>query len=208
MPMDEHVSVNAAPVAPPTAPFAPPSVSLWELAVTFFYLGLTSFGGLWGAINRLESVLVTSKGWLTLSDHRTLMVAATLIPAPKFLAFGGLIGFRIRGSLGGAIALTALIAPPSLFVLAGVILLTPESLGTSLDYVRRAVGIGVVGLLIGNAYRQLENPLITGRDRLLGILLTLSVVVATILGVPLLLASVIGFALGAFLIRATPGVAQ
>lgn len=204
MSIDEKPGDNSLSEHLSEPPIPHPHIGLGELAVTFFYIGMTSFGGMWGAIKKLESVLVSSKGWLTMAEQRNLMVAATLIPAPKFLAFGGLVGFRLRGWLGGAIALTALIAPPSLFVLAGVILLTPESLGESLDYVRRAVGIGVVGLLIGNAYHQLENPLVTGRNRVLGICLALGVVVAAVAGVPLLLASIIGFVLGGYFMRAAP----
>jgi len=187
---------------PPLTSSNPRRVGLWALATTFFRLGTTSFGGMWGATRKLQDTLVHSKRWLTLEDQQALMVAATLIPAPKFLSFGGLVGFRLGGWSGGVVALVSLIGPGFIFVLLGVILLTPELLGEPLIPVRRAVSIGVIGLLFGNAYHQLRNARVTGRNRVIGTCLAVSVVIATIFGVPLLLASLTGFAVGAYLIRA------
>jgi chromate transporter len=176
-------------------------VSLFELAIVFFRIGATTFGGLWAATKKLEDDLVRRRGWLTLEDQQTLMVAATLIPAPKFLAFGGLVGFRMRGWLGSIISLCALIAPGALSVLVGVIVLSPEVLGPPLVPVQRAVGIAIVGLLFGNAYHQLRGSKVKGPRKLVGIALAMSVATAAILGVPLLLASVVGFAIGAVVLR-------
>jgi hypothetical protein len=86
-------------------------------------------------------------------------------------------------------------------VLLGVMLLNPDTLGAPLVPVRRAVGIAIVGLLLGNAYHQLRDARVTGRRKASGITLAASVAAATIAGIPLLAASLAGFALGALLIR-------
>jgi chromate transporter len=176
-------------------------VGFLKIAVTFFRIGATTFGGMWAATQKLEKELVRRKGWLTLEDQQTLMVASTLIPAPKFIAFGGLVGFRLRGWLGSVVSVSSLIAPGAIFVLTGAVLLNPDVLGAPLVPVRRAVGIAVVGLLFGNAYHQLKSAKVKGRKRVIGILLALSVAAAAIAGVPLLVAAVAGFAFGALLIR-------
>jgi chromate transporter len=183
-------------------------VSLLSLTTTFFRIGATTFGGMWAATQKLEDDLVHRKGWLALEDQQALMVAATLIPAPKFLAFGGLVGFRLRGWIGSIFALSALIAPAAIFVLLGVILLNPDVLGPPLVPVQRAVGIAVVGLLFGNAYHQLRSSKVKGTKKIIGIVLAVSVAAAAISGVPLLVASLAGFAVGAFLIRKDKGEAK
>src|SRR5680860_131396 len=106
------------PAKSPTAAELEPAnnghVSLVELGVTLFRIGATSFGGLWAGTRKLEKELVQKKGWLTVEEQRALMVAATLIPAPKFLSFGGMVGFRLRKWPGSIVALFAILAPPAL----------------------------------------------------------------------------------------------
>jgi chromate transporter len=176
-------------------------VSLLSLISTFFRLGLTVFGGMWAATQKLENELVRRKGWLTKEELQALLVAATIVPAPRFLSLGGLIGFRLRGWAGGFISIFSLIAPAALLVLVGVIVLTPELLGEPMVPLQRAVGIAVVGLLFGNAYHQLKGAKVKGRQRVIGLLLGLAVFASAALGVPLIVSAIVGFTAGAFLIR-------
>lgn len=194
-------SAAEAEVSETAATAAAGRISLPRLSAMFLRLGATTFGGMWAATQKLENELVHRKGWLTLEDQRTLMVAATLIPAPKFLAFGGMVGFRLRGWLGSIVALFSLVAPAAVFVLLGAMFLNPDVLGAPMVPVRRAVGIAVIGLLFGNAYHQLTSAKLKGRKKAVGVLLAATVAAAAIAGIPLIVAAVAGFALGAALIR-------
>lgn len=176
-------------------------VELSELALVFLNIGATSFGGLWGATQRLESELVQRRAWLTIEEQQALMVAATLVPAPKFLAFGGMVGFRLRGWNGCIVSLVSLVAPPSIIVVFAVIVLNPDVLGEPMIPLRRAASVAIVGLLLGNAYHQLTSSPLKGMKRLFGLGLAASVALATIAGVPLLLAALVGFGVGALLLR-------
>jgi chromate transporter len=153
-------------------------------------------------MKQLEEQLVDRKGWLDAAHLQSLMVAATLIPAPKFLAFGGLTGFHLRGWRGSLVAIVALVLPGALFVLLGAILLNPAVLGAPLVPIQRAVSIAVVGLLLGNAWHQIKAAKISGRKKMTGIALTVAVAGASMAGVPLLLAALAGFVIGALLLRA------
>ena len=185
-------------------PLDPVPPTLRNIATTFFYIGMTSFGGMWGAMQTLEDELVTRKRWLTLEEQQSLMVAAVMIPAPKFLAFGSMIGYRLGGFRGSLVSTTALIAPAALLVLGAVMLLSRDTIGPALEPLQRAVGISVVGLLFGNTYQQLKNAKVSGAQRSIGIALAMAVFGAAVLGVPLLLAAGVGFGVGALLIRKVP----
>ncbi|MDB5746678.1 MAG: hypothetical protein JWP72_1526 [Massilia sp.] len=177
-------------------------IGLSDLATVFLRIGATAFGGMWAATRKLEAELVHGKAWLTMDEQQALMVAATVIPAPKFLAFAGLVGFRLRAWPGSLVALLALVTPAALFVLLGAMLLSPDTLGEPLVQVRRAVGIAVVGLLFGNTWHQLRNARLKGRQRAAGVALACAVAAAAMAGVPLLLAAIAGFAIGAMVLRA------
>ena len=177
------------------------TVSFLTLGAVLLRIGATTFGGMWAATQKLEAELVKRRGWLTADEQRSLMIASTLIPAPKFLAFGGLVGFRLRGWAGSLVALVALLVPGALVVLLGAMLLSPEVIGPSIVPVQRAVGIAIIGLLLGNAFRQVSGPRIERRRKAVGIALGASVAVAALAGVSLLVAAVLGLVLGALLLR-------
>ena len=130
-----------------------------------------------------------------------MLLTANLIPAPKFLGLGGLVGYRLRGWPGSVVAVAALIAPSAVLVLAAVVLVTPELLAGPLEPVRRTVGIAVVGLLFGNAFQQVRSVKIDGRRRAVGAGLGLIVAAVTVAGVPLLVAALAGLVAGAAIIR-------
>lgn len=185
--------------SPPSAP-----VSLVAIAATFLRIGATTFGGMWASIHKLEDELVRRRGWLSEADVQFSALAATMLPAPKFLSLGGLVGFRLRGWPGGAVAVLCLLAPSASIVLLGVALLDPALLSGPLAPMQRTVGIAVVGLLFGNAYQQMAKGKVTGVRRGIGIGLGLAVALATISGVPLLLSALLGFAAGMLLIKRNP----
>jgi chromate transporter len=176
-------------------------VSLINIAITFFRLGATTFGGMWAATQNLDDELVRRKGWLSSEELQSMLVTATLVPAPKFIGLGGLIGYRLRGVIGSAVSVFALIAPGALLVLLGVILVSPTLLAGPLAPLHRLVGLAVVGLLLGNAYHQLRSAKVEGRKRTIGVCLGILVAVITIAGVPLLVSAALGFIIGALLIR-------
>lgn len=62
----------------------PKASTLLELFVTFFHLGCVTVGGMWGSATTLDATLVKKKAWLTKEELNTLMVAATVIPSPRF----------------------------------------------------------------------------------------------------------------------------
>lgn len=168
-------------------------ISLLSLAASFFYLGATIFGGMYAGITRLEREIVQRREWLTTQDISVAMIVATFVPAPRFLALGAVIGFRLRRWLGAIIASIALVAPASLLILAAVIALPPELLSGQLAPLKRAVAVAVVGIILGSAVRLLKLAqgsggfIAVGGLRLpAGHLLALALVTALVLGAPII----------------------
>jgi chromate transporter len=171
-------------------------VSLLSIAAAFLRLGATTFGGMWASMQKLEDELVHRRGWISEADVQYSALAATILPAPKFLGLGGLVGFRLRGWPGAVVATLCLMAPSAGIVLLGVVLLNPALLEGPLAPMQRTVGIAVIGLLFGNAYQQLVKGKVGGLTRNVGVGLSLTVAIATIAGVPLLLSALLGFVAG------------
>ncbi|MGE3308626.1 MAG: chromate efflux transporter [Limisphaerales bacterium] len=109
-----------------------------EVALLFFRLGLTAFGGPAAHIAMLEDETVRRRGWLTSEEFLDLLGATNLIPGPNSTEMAIHIGYRRAGWMGWAVAGVAFIVP-------AVILVT----GIAWAYVRFGQLPRVEGLLHG-----------------------------------------------------------
>ena len=159
---------------------------------------------MWAATGKLERDLVDRTGWLPAEQLRASFVLATLIPAPRFLGLGGLVGFRVGGWLGSFLASVGLLLPASLLVVAGAALVGPELLAGPMGPMIRSVSIAIVGILFGNAYRQVRGEKNSRRHRQIGVALSAAILGSVVLGVPLVISAVMGFVVGALLLRPEP----
>jgi chromate transporter len=170
----------------------------------FLKAGASTFGGMWAATGKLERDLVDRTGWMSKQELRASFVLATLIPAPRFLGLGGLVGFRVGGWAGSFLASLGLILPASLLVVGGAALVGPELLAGPLGPMSRAVSIAIVGVLFGNAYRQVRSEKGSRRHRQTGVALSTGILGSVVLGVPLVVSAVAGFVAGGLLLRPEP----
>lgn len=185
---------------------ARPRVSLLALARVFLKMGALTFGGMWAAMLKIEDELVHRQGWLTADDQKAMMLTAALIPAPKFLAFGGMVGYRLRGFPGSFVALVALMLPGALLVLIFAMTFRQGQEGSLLAAVQRMVSLGIIGLLLGNAVKMARSTKDRSWRLPVGLAIAVSVPLATLLfGAPLMVVAIGGLALGALLIRPPRG---
>lgn len=180
----------------------PPEVSLLALAGVFLKMGAFTFGGMWAAFARIEADLVDKRGWISAEHQRAMMITAALIPAPKFLAFGGMVGYRLRGFVGSVVALVCLMLPGALLVLAGAVMMRQGEPGTLLAAVQHSLTVGIVGLLLGNAANMAQRSDLTGRKLFIGSMIAVSIPLMTLaFNVPLMAMALFGLIAGAVFIR-------
>ncbi len=185
----------------PTAASSRTKATWAELAGSFLRIGTTVYGGMWGGVRELERELVERRRWLAPEELRFRLVLSTLMPAPRFIGLAGLVGFQLRGWWGSLVAILALLMPSSSMVLGVVMLASGRPLPPVWEAVQRSVSLAVVGVLLGNAWRQASEPSLRFRTRLLGVLLSATVAVAVHRGVPLAAVALGGLVVGWWLLR-------
>ena len=92
-------------------------VHLWEIALLFLKIGVTSFGGPAAHISMMENEVVLRRKWITKQYFLDLVGATNLIPGPNATEMAIHIGYILRGWLGLAIAGICFIMPSSLIAL-------------------------------------------------------------------------------------------
>ena len=89
---------------------------LLELFLTFFKIGLFTFGGGYAMISVIESICVEKKNWITHDDMMNVVVIAESTPGPIAINCATFVGYKRRG-LPGAIASTLGVVLPSFVII-------------------------------------------------------------------------------------------
>ena len=88
----------------------------WQLFVSFFQIGLFSFGGGMAAVPLIQQQVVNGHGWLTMSEFTDLITIAEMTPGPIAVNSSTFVGMRIAGIPGALVATFSCIAPACLIV--------------------------------------------------------------------------------------------
>ena len=91
-------------------------VSLVALYRVFFWIGVFSFGG--GLTPWMHREIVEVRGWMTREQFLSGFAVAQILPGVNSTNLAIFIGQRLRGGLGAATALAAMLTAPFAFVLA------------------------------------------------------------------------------------------
>src|ERR1700729_2911998 len=97
------------PAAAPTAPV--PTIT--ELFVAFAKISLSGFGGVLAWSRRM---MVEERRWLTPEQFNEAYALCSFLPGPNIVNFSVIFGSRVRGPLGGLVALVGLLGPPMLLI--------------------------------------------------------------------------------------------
>ena len=95
-----------------SGPRTPDEVGLVELFLLFSQLGLSSFGG--GVSAWMHRAFVERRGWLGETEFAAAFALARIMPGVNVLNLAVLIGQRLRGASGAAVAALGLLVGPSL----------------------------------------------------------------------------------------------
>lgn len=109
---------DASPPLPRPAqePATLPEVSLLSLFIGFFVIGATSFGG--GVVAYLRSGLVGRRKWIDDETFVELLSICQTLPGLNASNMAILVGDRLRGTAGAAIALVGICLPGGLMMMA------------------------------------------------------------------------------------------
>ena len=101
-----------------TAETRPAQGTPGEVFLTFFKLGLTSFGGPIAHLGYFRNELVTRRQWLSEHAYADLVALCQFLPGPASSQVGFALGMMRAGWLGALAAFTAFTLPSALVLLA------------------------------------------------------------------------------------------
>ncbi|MBR4132704.1 MAG: chromate transporter, partial [Oscillospiraceae bacterium] len=95
----------------------------WELFVSFFKVGLLTFGGGYAMLPMLQREVVEKRGWITEEQILDCYAIGQCTPGVIAVNTATFVGFRQAGVLGAAAATVGVVAPSLLIIsaLAGIL---------------------------------------------------------------------------------------
>lgn len=143
-----------------------------ELFLTFFKIGLFTFGGGYAMLSLIDDTCVERKKWITNEDMMNVTTIAESTPGPIAINCATFVGYK-QGKLLGAICATLGVILPSFIIILGLSYILNQFLEN--EYVDKAFkGIQVaVGVLIVNAgikmFMKMKKDLISYIFLILGL---------------------------------------
>lgn len=124
--------------------------SIFRLFITFFKIGLFTFGGGWAMISIIEREIVDRYRWLDREEFLDLLAVAQSLPGILAVNISVAVGDKLRRRVGSIFAAAGTILPSFLIILAIAIFLTPETINGNPVLVKIFKGIrpAVVALIL------------------------------------------------------------
>ncbi|MDD5259689.1 MAG: chromate transporter [bacterium] len=88
----------------------------WQLFLSFFRIGIFSFGGGYATIPLIEKEIIVAHHWLTLPQFYQVVAVAGMTPGPVGINCATFVGYRVGGVLGSIVATIAVVLPSIIIV--------------------------------------------------------------------------------------------
>ena len=136
---------------------------LLTLFLTFFRIGLFTFGGGYAMISVIERICVEQKKWITHEDLVNVTVIAESTPGPVAINCAPFVGYNQKG-IAGAVAATLGVVLPSFIIIWAISMFLDRFLeitwvASAFRGIRIAVGILIIDVGVRMLKKMPKEPL-------------------------------------------------
>ena len=129
------------------------------LFLTFFKIGLFTFGGGYAMIPFIQKEIVEKHGWITDDDILDIFAIAESTPGPIAVNSATFVGWRVAGFFGAALATFGVVVPSFIIILLISFLLTNFANIEVVKYAFEGIRAGVLALLVKALWTMFKkNP--------------------------------------------------
>lgn len=138
---------------------------LLKLFLTFFKIGAFTFGGGWAMISIIQREVVEKHRWLDKEDFLNLLAVAQSMPGILAVNISVVVGDKLRGLKGSAVAAAGTILPSFLIILLIAMFLTPDLIthNPAISAIFKGIRPVVVALIIAPVITTARSAGITWR---------------------------------------------
>lgn len=148
-----------------------------KLFITFFKIGLFTFGGGWAMIAIIEREIVDNHKWIAKEDFLDLLAIAQSMPGILAVNIATVIGDNLKGLKGSIVAALGTIMPSFLIILAIATYLTPETIKNNeiISRIFKGIRPAVVALIVAPVITTARNAKINWKTAIIPITVALMI---------------------------------
>lgn len=133
----------------------------WGLFLSFFKIGLFSFGGGYAMIPLIQSEVIEINSWLSQAEFLDMLAIAQITPGPIAINTATFVGQRVAGIPGAVTTTFAVVLPSFVIVLTLAYLVKRVGESKQMDYVYKGLRPVVLALIL-SALVSIGKESITG----------------------------------------------
>lgn len=143
---------------------------LTTIFLTFFKIGMFTFGGGFAMIPLMQKEIVERYQWLTAEDFLDTIAVTQAAPGPVAVNSAVFIGYRLAGFWGSVCALLGTVLPSFLIILLVAIFLTNIGHNALLQRFFQGVRPAIVALILSAGLRMGKKSLRESSDYLIALI--------------------------------------
>lgn len=89
---------------------------LIELFISFFQIGLFSFGGGMASLPLIQKIIIEEKHWMTLNEFTDLLTISQMTPGPIAINASSFVGTQVAGLPGAVVATLGCVTPSCIII--------------------------------------------------------------------------------------------
>ena len=121
---------------------------LLKLFITFFKIGLFTFGGGYAMIPLIQREVIKKKGWIDEKDFLDMLVLAQSTPGPIAVNTAVFVGYKTAGTMGAIASTLGTILPSFIVILLLALFFVEVRENRYVDAAFRAMRPAVVALIV------------------------------------------------------------
>lgn len=94
-----------------------------QLFITFFKIGLFTFGGGYAMISLIQNEVVVTRGWIDAASFTDIIAVSQMTPGPIGINSATYIGYTVTGDFWGSLVATFAVCLPSFIIILLIALL-------------------------------------------------------------------------------------
>ena len=122
---------------------------LRTIFLSFFRIGLFTFGGGYAMLPLIERELIVKRNWIDRTEFLDLLTLAQSVPGPIAVNTSVFVGYKLRGLRGAVAALSGAILPSFSIILAIALFFADIRQNPVVDAAFKGMRPAVVALIIG-----------------------------------------------------------
>ncbi len=130
-----------------------------KLFLTFFQIGLFSFGGGYAALPLIQDIVVSQNGWITMTQMNDMVAISQMTPGPIGINSATFIGYQTAGLIGSTAATLGYVVPSICMVTLLVYLMNRFQSLSLFDAILSWLRPAVIGLIAASGYSILQSSL-------------------------------------------------